>query len=102
MLKWFDKAFVVIVFVVLVGPLALVGAQQLEIRVPSWASSEDAAYLSGYTKPPVVDVASDLGGFITGEFQEKIEKIIDNEIPCKVNITRQSVHDSMSRRCAFP
>lgn len=83
-MKFRSILFALVVCALLCSPAALWALERSNrIDIPSWLSTEDAAYLSGgRTNADVAAVAS-TQGFLSGKLQQALEDEIGNYIPAK-------------------
>lgn len=78
-----NACFALILCASLAGPSLLLLADSVDVDLPSWVTTEDAAYLSGGIEKANVAKVANLEGFRDGKLQKEIEKEIGNNIPCK-------------------
>ena len=83
MRKVFNIAVAVIFSLIIAGPFALLAADEVGMRLPSWLTAEDAQYLSGGIVENDVGDNLTFSGYRSRDLQTAIESEIGNYIPCK-------------------
>lgn len=78
-----NACFASVLCALLSGPSLLLLADSVDVDLPSWVTTEDAAYLSGGIEKANVAKVANLEGFKNGNLQKEVEKEVGNSIPCK-------------------
>ena len=85
MSKAVNIAIAILFSAVLVGPAVVWGCEKAGIELPSWASAQDATYLSGNSVEADAWSAASLEGFASGRFQDELANEVANRIPFKAS-----------------
>lgn len=76
-------ALSVIILLVLCGPSFMVACDVAGVQLPSWATAEDAKWISGGIKETNVKQNFNIKGFASRVLQDSVEDEIGNRVPCK-------------------
>lgn len=89
MMKARQMIFSACVCFILCGPLLLFSSEKAGISIPEDLTAKSAQYLSGGMSNVDVRSSFSLQSIVDGEFQNVIEKEIDNYVPAKANALLQ-------------